>query len=244
MPRVADTLAAMAALPFAPLDAILPPGPALVLAPHPDDETLGCGGLIAECCARGRDVHVLIVTDGSLSHPGSRAWPPDRLAAQREREATDAVALLRLPRDRIGFLGVRDGSAPHAGDPFDAAVARIVEHAAARSARTLLATWEHDPHADHLAVARMAKAAAAHTGATLRSYPVWGWTLPPEQTLPEEAVRGWRLDTTAHLSAKRRAIAAHVSQTTALIDDDPEGFRLADEFVALFTRPFEVYLAR
>jgi LmbE family N-acetylglucosaminyl deacetylase len=242
MPRAAETLAAMAALPFAPLDTILPPGPALVLAPHPDDETLGCGGLIAECCARGRDVHVLIVTDGSFSHPGSRNWPPERLAAQRAAEAADAVAALGLQRDRIAFLGMRDGNAPHTGAAFDAAVSRIAEHAAARGVRSLLACWAHDPHADHLAVARMAAPAAARIGASLRSYPVWGWTLAPDHALPDGPVRGWRLDIEAHLPAKRRAIAAHVSQTTGLIDDDPEGFRLADSFVALFTRPFEVYL--
>jgi hypothetical protein len=56
-------------------------------------------------------------------------------------------------------------------------------------------------------------------------------------------VQGWRLDTTRHLPAKRRAIAAHRSQTTDLIDDDPNGFRLPDEFLALFTRPFEVFLS-
>ena len=45
------------------------------------------------------------------------------------------------------------------------------------------------------------------------------------------------------LDAKRRAIAAHRSQTTDLIDDDPDGSRLPEEFVGLFTRPYEVYLA-
>ncbi len=242
MTRAADVLAHMAALPFGTLDDILAPGSALVLAPHPDDETLGCGGLIAEACAQRRDIHVLIVTDGTGSHPGSRAWPAARLKAQREAEARDAVAALGLPVDRLHFLGLRDAHAPHEGSAFDAAVREIATHAGSRDARTLLATWRHDPHADHVAVSRMARAAAEASGARLLSYPVWGWTLPPDQPLEDAMPTGRRLDTSRHLPAKRRAIAAHRSQITDLIDDDPNGFRLEDQFVALFTRPFEVYL--
>ena len=39
--------------------------PFVVLSPHPDDETLGTGGLIAEACARDQEVDVIVVTDGS-----------------------------------------------------------------------------------------------------------------------------------------------------------------------------------
>jgi LmbE family N-acetylglucosaminyl deacetylase len=237
-----EVLAGMAALPFAGLDAILQPGACLILSPHPDDESLGCGGLIAEACTQGRSVHVLEVTDGTGSHPNSRAWPAPRLKAQREQEACAAVAVLGLSEDRIGFLGLRDGAAPHDGPEFDAAVSRIAEHASARAVTTILATWEHDPHADHVAVSRMARAVAARIGARLLFYPVWGWTLPVDHALPDEPLTGWRLDIARHLPAKRQAIAAHVSQTTDLIADDPEGFRLQPEFVALFTRPFEVFL--
>src|SRR5580704_16937481 len=49
--------------------------PLLVLAPHPDDESLGCGGLIADCQARGQPVYVLILTDGAGSHRNSREYP-------------------------------------------------------------------------------------------------------------------------------------------------------------------------
>ncbi len=233
----------MAALPLAGLDEILAPGPALLLAPHPDDETLGCGGLIAECCALGRELHVLIVTDGTGSHAGSRAWPAARLRALREREARRAVGELGLPADRLAFLGLRDTEAPREGAALEEAVSRIAAHATGRGARTILATWRHDPHGDHVAVSRMGTAVARAIGARSVEYPVWGWTLPPEQPLDDPPTRGWRLDITRHLPAKRRAIAAHRSQTTDLIDDDPDGFRLPDEFLALFTRPLEVFLS-
>jgi hypothetical protein len=41
---------------------------------------------------------------------------------------------------------------------------------------------------------------------------------------------------------KQQAIAAYRSQTTNLIDDDPEGFRLTPEMLANFAHPWEVYL--
>src|SRR6185437_8036125 len=169
---VSDILAAMSGLPLAPLDAILPPGPALVLAPHPDDETLGCGGLIAEACTLGRDIHVLVMTDGTGSHAGSRAWPAPRLRALREGEIREAVRRLGLGQDRVSFLGLHDTQAPHDGPAFENAVAAVASHAAARGVAAILATWLHDPHADHVATARLAREAASQTGTRLVSYPV------------------------------------------------------------------------
>ena len=54
----------------------------LVLAPHPDDETLGVGALIARKRAAGTRVRVLVVTDGRGSHVSS-VLDPDALAAVR-----------------------------------------------------------------------------------------------------------------------------------------------------------------
>lgn len=53
---------------------------------------------------------------------------------------------------------------------------------------------------------------------------------------------GLRLDVSQHLAAKAAAIAAHRSQTTDFIDDDPEGFRLAPDMIARFQGPYEVFL--
>src|SRR5690606_38092378 len=49
-------------------------GPLLVIAPHPDDETLGCGGVIALATCRNVRVHTVFVTDGGASHPNSAEW--------------------------------------------------------------------------------------------------------------------------------------------------------------------------
>ena len=76
-------------------------------------------------------------------------------------------------------------------------------------------------------------------GARLMEYPVWGWSLPVGTVLPDGPWSGWRFDVSAHLPAKREAIAAHRSQHGGLITDDPGGFVLPADFVSLFDRDFE-----
>ena len=77
--------------------AALPTGNVLVIAPHPDDESLGCGGLLSMLAAAGRSLHIVFVTDGGASHPHSRTWSRSRLALQREQEAAEALC---SPRPR------------------------------------------------------------------------------------------------------------------------------------------------
>ena len=216
--------------------------PLLVLAPHPDDETLGCGGLIAIACATGQDVFVLVLTDGTGSHPRSAAYPASKLADLRQQESRRAAAALGLHADRVAFLGLPDTRSPHAGQAAEQAAQAIARHASACGARTIFTTWRHDPHGDHGSASKLGAFAAALTGAALFEYPVWGWTLPAEQMLQSGAVRGFRLNVGAYAGAKRQAIACHRSQLGQVIEDDPEGFTMAQHFVELFTGEYETFI--
>lgn len=236
-----DVLEAMRLLPVQPVDDLLAHGPLLILAPHPDDESLGCGGLIAACCLRGVPPFVLVVTDGAGSHPNSLAYPPARLAAVRADEARAAVAALGLPADRLGFLNLPDTRSPLEGPGLAAAGEAISEVVQRHGIGTILASWEHDPHCDHLSAHRLAAHAAAAAGVRHLAYPVWGWTLGAEIMLPR-CPTGLRIDVAAHLPAKRLAIAAHRSQYAGLIDDDPGGFQLPPDFLALFDGRYETVL--
>jgi LmbE family N-acetylglucosaminyl deacetylase len=242
MMRAAAVQSAWTELPLADANTITGHGRTLILAPHPDDESLGCGGLIAELCRLGRPPLVVIVTDGTASHPASPSVLAPVLRQLREHEAAEALRHLGLrdPSSLI-FLRLRDAAAPHAGAEFEATVARIAAHAA--GCETICATWGHDPHCDHEAVDKMARAVAARTGLRHLAYPVWGWTLSGETQLPENPVAGWRLDISQALPAKRAAIAAHRSQHGGLIDDDPTAFKLPASLLHIFERPYEVFLA-
>ena len=71
---------------------------------------------------------------------------------------------------------------------------------------------------------------------------MWGWHLPPSQTVSAPAPEGLRLAIDAVLPQKRAAIEAHLSQTTDLIHDDPDGFRLTAELLAPFLKTYEHYI--
>ena len=175
-----DALRRMESLPLAPLATILGGRRApLILAPHPDDESLGCGGLIAEACAQGLAPYVLVMTDGTGSHPGSRAYPAPRLRALREAEARAAVAALGLAPGRVGFLGLRDTAVPQAGETFEAAVMAVVEALREGGCGLLLGPWRHDPHGDHEATHAIAASAASRAGVPHLAYPVWGFLICP-----------------------------------------------------------------
>ncbi|HET6605662.1 MAG TPA: PIG-L deacetylase family protein [Rhodopila sp.] len=237
---VADIHAAWRGLPMGSLDDIIGGGTCLVLSPHPDDESLGCGGLIAACAADGRPPIVAILTDGTGSHPQSRKWPPERLKALRYQEVTEAVSRLGLSPDRLVFLDARDTQAPTEGPAFDAAANRLLDLMHGMTA--ILAPWRFDPHADHVAAGLLAARVAKEAGIRHVAYPVWGWCLPPDDRLDEERPVGWRLDIQPWRNAKQAAIAAHRSQHGKVVDDDPQAFALTAEFLAVFDTPFETFL--
>jgi LmbE family N-acetylglucosaminyl deacetylase len=239
MTKAGDHHRAWRALPVGTLDDIIGPGSCLILAPHPDDESLGCGGLIAACVAAGRMPLVVILTDGAGSHPNSRAYPAEQLRITREAEAREAVGHLGLPRDRLVFLREPDGHAPRCGTEFEAVVRKLRALMARESAcETILAPWRHDPHCDHEAAA----AAAAAIGTRHLAYPVWGWTLPEAAPVASPVADGWRLPIGCHLQVKQQAIRAHRSQYGGVIMDDPTGFHLPPDLLSVFEQPFETFL--
>jgi LmbE family N-acetylglucosaminyl deacetylase len=228
-------------------------GGALVIAPHPDDESLGCGGLLAACAAAGRRARIVVVSDGAASHPGSRAWPPEELAVRRKDEARAAVAALGLDPERdILFLGLPDAAVPAAGPQFDAALHAALRFARASPPSAVLTAWRHDPHRDHAAAFVFAQALCGALPAATRlfEYPIWGLAyahpipglpMPPSPRLAWPP-QGLRLDVARHLPAKRRAVAAHASQLGELVRDDPAGFALPAALLDLAFRPFELFL--
>ncbi len=230
-------------LPLADLDDITGTGTCLILAPHPDDESLGCGGLIARCVAAGRAPLVVVLTDGAGSHPNSRAYPPDRLRAVRASEVRTAIGHLGLKPNRLVLLGEPDTAAPHEGPGFEDIVARLANLVTMEAECTaILAPWLHDPHCDHRAASLAAAAVAGITGCRHVAYPVWGWTLPAACSIPGSPTAGWRLDIGAFRSAKQAAVQAHRSQYDDLITDDPTGFRLPRDLLAAFDSGWETFI--
>jgi LmbE family N-acetylglucosaminyl deacetylase len=230
-------------LPHGGLADILDGGTPVVLAPHQDDEVIGCGALLAAAALAGNAPAIVFVTDGSGSHPNSRKFPAEALIALRQGEAFAAAEILGVARSRLHFMGIRDTAAPHDGADFVEAVDCIVNTAAQYRKPVIFAPWAHDPHGDHQAVHKMAREVARALAVRHLSYVVWGWTLPADQVLDPIEVAGWRfLVDDDPGGRKSRALQAYQSQTSGMIDDDPTGFRLDPETLAAMVSDHEVFL--
>jgi LmbE family N-acetylglucosaminyl deacetylase len=238
-----ELLAAAHRLPFRGLRETLDDNPFLVVAPHPDDESLACGGLIAEACREGLLGKVVIVSDGAGSHPHSKAYPPARLKALREEEAKRAGAELGLGTEDLHFLGLPDRFVSCEGEAAERAIGKIVDCVKGIGARSLFVSWRHDPHCDHEASYLLARKVQRHVSELrLFEYVVWGALLPPS-TQVQPIRDGFRISIDPKtLEKKRRAISAHRSQTTNLIDDDWTGFRLPQSDLVRFDLPYEFFL--
>jgi LmbE family N-acetylglucosaminyl deacetylase len=141
---------------------------AVVVAPHPDDETLGAGGLIAALCAAGVDTSVVICTDGSAAELRPPI-EPDRLATLRAAEVRAAVDVLSDGRIEPQLLGLPDGRSSEPGVDLVGHLSPLL-----READLVVGPWSGDGHSDHMACG-VAVQAACPPGAVLLEYPVWAW---------------------------------------------------------------------
>lgn len=218
-------------------------GPTLVVAPHPDDESLGCGGAIALLREMSIPVTIAGMSDGTLSHPNSIEYPHARLRDLRESELIAAASILGVAGDSVEFFRYPDRGVPSAGSPqFDKAVERLTDLLAARQVSTIFVPWRRDPHPDHRAAFEIVAAASSDRHRIIE-YPIWLNHLAADKDAPlSNEVEAFRIDVSSVIDKKQRAIMAHRSQTSNLINDDPDGFRLGPEILVSFAVPFEVYL--
>ncbi|QJD95068.1 PIG-L family deacetylase [Mucilaginibacter robiniae] len=221
-------------------------GKVLVIAPHQDDESLGCGGTIALLRQAGLPVHVAFVSDGSLSHPNSKKYPTEKRIALREQEALAALQILGINNNQVTFMHLPDGSVPFNGDPqFTGAVNQMQQLLLDIKPQTILLPWRRDPHTDHRATWQIVDEAINETGISARQleYLIWLWERAADNDLPQPGeMQIWQVNIEQVIELKKQAIAAHLSQTTRLIDDDPEGFMLSPEVLAHFDKPYEIFV--
>jgi LmbE family N-acetylglucosaminyl deacetylase len=124
----------------------------VVFAPHPDDEVLGCGGMVAFHAERGDDPLVVFLSDGALGDPTGEAH---NLAAVRRAES--AAALAELGVRRAEHLGFPDGRLEETHE-LPGRMLGILER---ETAELVYAPSLLECHADHLAAAEAATLAVA-----------------------------------------------------------------------------------
>jgi LmbE family N-acetylglucosaminyl deacetylase len=211
----------------------------IVVAPHPDDEVFGAGGLLQSVRAQGIPVEFVAVTDGEASHPRASRAERDELRHIRQHER--AVGLRRLGWEApvVTRLGLPDGQLERRA----ADVARRLGEQL-RPGDLVLAPWWHDGHPDHDACGRAARIAAANAGARVLGYLVWAWHWcdPHAADIPWDQCRRFELN--RRMAARKRwASGAFVSQTQPFGHGMGGAPVLPSPLLRRFWRRFEVFVA-
>jgi LmbE family N-acetylglucosaminyl deacetylase len=202
---------------------VVPEAVTVVIAPHPDDETLACGGLIARKRHEGLPVHVIFITDGSASHPNHARLNSAAIAELRRGETMRAMTCLGVERTAVHFLEEPDGTLK-AIDPTrrENLVQRLAALLATLGPGEIFLPCNPDGSSEHDAVFGFTVDALARTGlaATVWQYPIWCWWNP------SLLLRHWvsardlrRLPLEDYQRAKRRAIHCYQSQINPLAPD-------------------------
>jgi LmbE family N-acetylglucosaminyl deacetylase len=146
-------------------------GKVIVFAPHPDDETLGCGGTIAKKIREGYEVTVVVMTDGrhALSAVfGIDSDPtPQQLKHIRKEEVRRAVAILGVPEKNLIFLDFEDGSLWQNKEEAEKTVEQILEKDLAGE---IFLPYEKDYNIDHKAANKMVLDAAREVNSSASRY--------------------------------------------------------------------------
>jgi LmbE family N-acetylglucosaminyl deacetylase len=233
----------------------------LVLAPHQDDETLGCGATILRKTRVGAEVRVLFASDGRYSHRSS-LLTPDQLARRREQESVEACERLGVPGERVMHLRLEETGLAEQKDAIGRGICRVLSDF---DPQEIYFTSALDGHPDHVALAEATVDLVARNGirCELYEYPVWFWMERWRRTWTRRMTANacglkWRFGeftrslrprfvaTAGFLELKRHALMAHESQMTKL--DGRADWATLEEvgdgrFLPYFFGPYEIFFA-
>jgi LmbE family N-acetylglucosaminyl deacetylase len=199
----------------------------LIVAPHPDDETLGAGGMIARLRLQNIPVTVAAVSDGEKAYPGAHG-----LGELREREQNEALARLGVERQSVHRLKLPDKELSDWEGSLERSLSMFVS-----PGMHIVAPWPGDFHPDHEACGRAAERVASKFGLELTFYLFWTWHRGVPQMLEGLPTVSLRLSE-GERRTKLFALEAHQSQFY-----QPDGAPiLSPELLRPAEREFEVYL--
>lgn len=206
---------------------------AMVFSPHQDDETLGCGGMIALKRQLGIPVKVVFMTDGRL---GIARLNPEEIINIRKREAVAALANLGVASEEIQFLDLIDGDlATLLPDRLECIIARLVQLLQEFMPEEVYVPHRKDFHADHEATYKLVRRAIAQSGmkVELLQYPIWiFWQNPLSLKIKLQDIAGaYRLSINSVQAQKHQAIETYQSQIPGL----------SRGFLRRFFSPYEIF---
>ncbi|MEM3769689.1 MAG: PIG-L family deacetylase [Candidatus Bathyarchaeia archaeon] len=142
-----------------------------MFAPHPDDETFGCGGTIARRVSEGYDVLIVVMTDGRyafLKMLNIDSDPtPEELKEIRKEEVKRATKILGVPEENLIFLNFEDGTLRNSMEEAERKVTEILKMY--RPVEVYF-PYKSDVHPDHQAAYHIVKGAVARAGFPINGY--------------------------------------------------------------------------
>jgi LmbE family N-acetylglucosaminyl deacetylase len=216
--------------------------PAMIVAPHQDDESFGCGGLIALKREQGIPVQVVFITDGAASHTWHPQFKLGEIAPIRRQEALTALGILGVEPDQIYFLDQPDGRLK-----YDQAARQRATEALTRLIQThqpgeMYVTHRHDRSADHEATYELTRQAIAASGLDIDLFQYYIWllwkTLLFCEVKRQDLVGACQLSITSVVAKKRQAVTTYRSQYLSLYGG---GTLLPPGFLNRFFLPYEVF---
>lgn len=209
----------------------------VVVVPHPDDETLGIGGLLSVLLRQDFTISVVMVTDGEASHAAQDRWTPDVMRSVRSLENVLALRQLGWARPRVHRLQLPDSDVAAHEDTLVQQLEPLLQ-----PGDRVLTTWQHDGHPDHEATARAVMQVAADKRCACAQFPVWRRSrmLLDDDGQTREHLRRFNFDSSA-LRRKCRALKTYRSQLVTGADNGATPIvppSMVDEFLV----PFEVLM--
>jgi LmbE family N-acetylglucosaminyl deacetylase len=190
----------------------------MFLAPHPDDEILGCGGLITQCAGTDRECLILFLTKGETSHHRCCAVSEDLVGSTRRALALSANAALGISGDRLQFLDGKDGHLPRRGEKgFFEFAEKVADRIECCRPDAIFCPHPFEGWPDHMAAEELTWAAINRLSyePQLFYYCVWFWYGMPLHRAWHVKWRNARLlDITGQLSLKKRAVNIYLQAKT------------------------------
>ena len=209
-----------------------------IVAPHPDDEILGCGGLIQRLDKLGYQIVLFAVTNGTASHPGSSLYTPEELNRIRPAETRKALEELSLQQAILRIaLDIEDGKVAEQRE-----LLRQQLYSYLQPNDVLITTFVHDGHPDHEITGQVTQQLATELQLPCIQVLIWAWhwATPGDTRIPWTVAHQFRL-TEEELSSKTRAARCFKSQ----IESDPTTEQapiVPEHALQRVLQPYEVYL--
>lgn len=210
----------------------------VLVAPHPDDEVFGAGGLIQYALSNDISLQLLSVTDGEGCHPDSVVATNLDLAAIRSRELRDALRRLGWDDPEVMQLHLPDGDVTSRQETLRSILLSVL-----RPGDICVAPWVRDGHPDHDACGTAALWASSVVGVRMLGFLVWAWHWADPSGLDIPWEECWRHDLQRRERARKRwATVAFASQIYPIGSGPGDAAVLPTPLLRRFWRPYEIYV--